>query len=396
MTDLEHFPPTLAAALARLTAVDLADYARTRNSLTGAVSGLSPYITHGFVTLPQIVGSLRNGQPTDGSSFDPRHKFVYELGWREYFRHLWRVHGDGIFHSLHPGPLPDSAYAGELPDDVRTARTGVPAIDRAVRTLYDVGYLHNHARMWLASYLVHVRRVGWRTGADWMISHLLDGDLASNHLGWQWVAGTASNKPYLFNADNVARFAPAPWHSPGTVIDTSYEALDALARTQSAPPVSAPRTAPLAEPSTHAAPPPGAGILHPDASVIAGRDVWLVHPWALRAPPPDLPPDTLLIGVFIGEFHERWPWSLARWNFVCARMTELAPQCWYGSAAAVATALRAARSVRTVADPHAWLGELGSVTILRSPQFFVEVERPCRSFSEWWKCVSAARGVAPT
>ena len=47
-------------------------------------------------------------------------------------------------------------------------RTGVPAVAEAVRTLYATGMLHNHARMWLASDLVHVRRVHWRTGAGWL------------------------------------------------------------------------------------------------------------------------------------------------------------------------------------------------------------------------------------
>ena len=84
--------------------------------------------------------------------------------------------------------------------------------------------------MWLASYVVHLRKVHWRAGADWLVAHLLDGDLASNHLSWQWEAGTGSNKPYLFNADNVARYAPAQWHSAGSVIDASYETLDAMAR----------------------------------------------------------------------------------------------------------------------------------------------------------------------
>jgi deoxyribodipyrimidine photo-lyase len=60
--------------------------------------------------------------------------------------------------------------------------------------LYATGYLHNHARLWLASYLVHLRKVHWRVGADWMYSHLLDGDMASNYLSWQWVSSTGSNK----------------------------------------------------------------------------------------------------------------------------------------------------------------------------------------------------------
>ena len=50
--------------------------------------------------------------------------------------------------------------------------------EQEVRELYQTGYLHNHARMWLASYVVHLRKLHWRTGSDWMIAHLLDGDLA--------------------------------------------------------------------------------------------------------------------------------------------------------------------------------------------------------------------------
>lgn len=126
--------------------------------------------------------------------------------------------------------MPDDAYQVEIPTDVLTARTGIPAIDLTVCELYETGYVHNHARMWLASYLVHLRKVHWHAGAQWMLGHLLDGDQASNHLSWQWVAGTSSSKPYLFNADNVATYAPAHWHSPGTAIDVSYESMDALAR----------------------------------------------------------------------------------------------------------------------------------------------------------------------
>jgi deoxyribodipyrimidine photo-lyase len=60
--------------------------------------------------------------------------------------------------------------------------------------------------MWLASWLVHVRGVQWQAGADWFLEHLLDGDPASNHLSWQWVAGTFSAKPYLFNRENLETF----------------------------------------------------------------------------------------------------------------------------------------------------------------------------------------------
>jgi deoxyribodipyrimidine photo-lyase len=61
--------------------------------------------------------------------------------------------------------------------------------------------------MWLASYVVHWRRVRWQAGARWFLQHLLDGDPASNNLSWQWVVSCFSTKPYLFNRDNLERFS---------------------------------------------------------------------------------------------------------------------------------------------------------------------------------------------
>ena len=73
--------------------------------------------------------------------------------------------------------------------------------------LVTTGWLHNHARMWMAAWLVHWRRVHWKAGADWFMQHLLDGDPASNHLSWQWVASTFSHKPYFFNRGNLERYS---------------------------------------------------------------------------------------------------------------------------------------------------------------------------------------------
>ncbi len=384
---LESHPPTLAAAQARIAGVRPAAYARTRNALDGAVTGLSPYITHGLVTLTDVLAGVAAHHP-----LDMQHKFVFELGWRAYFRHVWQHRGDGILQSLHPGLLADEAYANALPADIRQACTGVPVVDQAVRTLYATGMLHNHARMWLASYVVHVRKVHWRAGADWLYGHLLDGDLASNHLSWQWVAGTGSRKPYLFNADNVARYAPAAWHSPGSVIDTSYEALERMAlqpRRAGLKPSGDPS---LPEPPLSAAAPDGLGLTAPDAAAVKDGDVWLVHPWNLGPLPADLPAGTRVIGLFVADFHQAWPWSDRRWRFVGQRMAELAAPCWYGDAAAIGAALQGARSVRSIAEPHLapWLA--GWADCVAAPALFASVDRRCDSFSNWWG--RASRGLA--
>ncbi len=381
----EAFAPTLAAAQARIAAVRPAAYARTRNALDGAVSGLSPYITHGLVTLTDVLAGV-----AERHDLAVQHKFVYELGWRAYFRHVWQHRGEGILHSLHEGPLPDAAYARELPADIRQGHTGVPAIDQAVRTLYATGLLHNHARMWLASYVVHMRKVHWRCGADWLYGHLLDGDLASNHLSWQWVAGTGSHKPYLFNAENVARYAPASWHSPGSVIDASYESLERLARQPAGDRTGAAHQPSAWEPPLLGGPPPDLGSVTVDPALVKDRDVWLVHPWNLGALPA-LPSGTLVLGVFVGEFHRAWPWSEKRWRFVGTRMAELASHRWHGDAAVIGAALVGARRVRSVGEPHlaSWLARWAEC--VAAPALFPPVAGRCDSFSRWW--LRASRGL---
>ena len=59
-----------------------------------------------------------------------------------------------------------------------------------MRQLKAVGFMHNRVRMVTASFLVKDLHQDWRRGADYFMSQLLDGDVASNYLNWQWVAGT--------------------------------------------------------------------------------------------------------------------------------------------------------------------------------------------------------------
>ena len=346
---LRQFEASHEAALHRLKAVRPGTYARTRNALDGGVTGLSPYFTHGLLGMQQAVQTIHSRHPL---GFDD--KLAFEFAWREFFHHVWsRAPGgaDAILKDLHGSPPYRGTYNRVLPDDIRQGRTGVPAIDSAVRTLYATGYLHNHARMWLASYVVHVRKVHWRAGADWLYSHLLDGDLPSNHLSWQWVAATFSSKPYLFNAENVLRYAPAgaqaAWACSGTVVDTSYEALDLMARDKrDAGPEHAPHGAPwpaITEPAVAGSPP--ADILTFLASFmpvvtadiddyamnnIAYTSLELVHPWAVSPRPATQGSGQGRIGVIHLPAHRQWPWSARRWQFVLRAMASVCDAVWIG------------------------------------------------------------------
>jgi deoxyribodipyrimidine photo-lyase len=229
------------AAAGVLAGIDPVAYARTRNHVGGAVTGLSPWIRHGVVSLAEVrdAALARVARPEEAE------KLVSELAWRYYWRQVHAAVGIAITAAIEP-PAATSRRAeslGAVPVDVLAAATGMRCIDAFVRRLHETGWLHNHERMWLASWLVHVRGVCWQAGADWFLRHLLDGDPASNHLSWQWVAGTFAAKPYIFNRENLESFTAGVHCRPCPLlgrcdVEGSYEALAArlfIAGTPSAP-----------------------------------------------------------------------------------------------------------------------------------------------------------------
>jgi deoxyribodipyrimidine photo-lyase len=210
-----------AAALARLASIDPLQYSRTRNHIAGSASRLSPYLRHGMVTLKEAA-EVALKKANDGAQ-----RFVFELAWRDYWRRVWWQKGTAIRSDLEPAKviLGDSA----LPSDIVAGDTGLPCMDSFIDELKTTGYVHNHARMWFASYVIHHRKIDWRAGADWYYGELLDGDWASNHLSWQWVASSFANKPYIFNKENLAKFTDGKYCDGCKVqcpFDASYQQLE--------------------------------------------------------------------------------------------------------------------------------------------------------------------------
>jgi deoxyribodipyrimidine photo-lyase len=187
-----------------LAGIDPSRYAFSRNYLDGNVTRLSPYIRHGVIT-------LKHARDIAFSKVKDRlqaAKFVTELAWRDYWQRLYAVMGRGVWEDREESKtgLPPAAYKTELPEDIEQGRTGLACMDAFVTELRATGYMHNHARMWFAAYVVHFRRVRWQAGAKFFLSHLLDGDPASNNLSWQWVASTFAHKPYFFNRENLEKY----------------------------------------------------------------------------------------------------------------------------------------------------------------------------------------------
>ena len=178
-----------------------ARYAADRNfPARGGTSRLSPHLHFGTIS-PRTVRAAaadawRAGNPAVRASIDA---FVRELAWREFFHHVLlhfpRVATESFrpdFDRLGWSDAPEALAAW------KAGRTGYPFVDAGMRELAATGWMHNRARMVVASFLTKDLHVHWREGEKWFERSLADADLANNNGGWQWAAGSGTDAaPYF-------------------------------------------------------------------------------------------------------------------------------------------------------------------------------------------------------
>jgi deoxyribodipyrimidine photo-lyase len=209
---LELFPPGEIEALRRLEAftagisAPIFSYATQRSRLDlNATSALSPYFHLGLLSPRQAVAAGRGAasRACDHASLQGAETWLDELIWREFYHSL-------LYHfpRLNRSPFRDSLARIRWRNDPeefaawQAGQTGYPIIDAAMRQLEQTGWMHNRARMIVASFLVKDLLVDWRWGEAHFMSRLVDGDLAANSGGWQWTAGVGADAAPYFRIFN--------------------------------------------------------------------------------------------------------------------------------------------------------------------------------------------------
>jgi deoxyribodipyrimidine photo-lyase len=204
-----HWQPGEAAARATLKSFvheRLPGYGDARDRAdSAATSRLSPYLRHGELSPRQVWNAVVKALERAGASAEEavRDKYCSELIWREFATQQLL---------LHPA-LPDRARSPQFDamawrHDAREFQawtrgdTGEDFVDAGMRELWQTGWMHNRVRMVTASYLVKNLLHDWRAGERWFWDTLVDADLASNALNWQWVAGTSPDAAPWFRVFN--------------------------------------------------------------------------------------------------------------------------------------------------------------------------------------------------
>lgn len=194
---------------------DAKKYWSTRNSIPGGVSQLSPYITHGIITIPECIDHVLQRR-----SIQESEKFLMELVWKEFFMHVQQYYWNWFTNN----PVrEDKTHISKkllLPEMLIAWTTHTKRVNSVVEELHTTWRLHNHKRMRLASWCCHWAKLDWKKCADRTYYHFIDGELAPNYLSWQWVNSTFANKAYIMNEDNLQRYRP--W-AEDTDLRWSYE-----------------------------------------------------------------------------------------------------------------------------------------------------------------------------
>jgi deoxyribodipyrimidine photo-lyase len=194
-----------------------------------AVSQLSPYVRRRLLLESELVSAaIAAHGPEDAE------KFVQEVIWRGYFKgwlerrpQVWASTRDGLIGDL--TTLDTDRRLRRAVADAEGGNTGLACFDAWAQELVETGYLHNHARMWFASIWIFTLGLPWRIGADFFLRHLLDGDPASNTLGWRWVAGLHTRgKAYKAQAWNIATFTANRFTPRDSDLADDVTALDHL------------------------------------------------------------------------------------------------------------------------------------------------------------------------
>ncbi len=191
--------------LARFLKTEAKHYndARDIPSIQGT-SRLSPHLHFGEISPLQIIAATFGKRRSVMSLNVGEETFVKEVVWREFAHNL-------IYQFPHTIDKPLDARFEKFPwakkyqpqlTAWQRGQTGIPIIDAGMRELYATGWMHNRVRMVVASFLIKNLLIPWQEGERWFRDTLVDADVASNAMGWQWAAGSGADAAPFFRVFN--------------------------------------------------------------------------------------------------------------------------------------------------------------------------------------------------
>ncbi|KAJ1375641.1 Rossmann-like alpha/beta/alpha sandwich fold [Sesbania bispinosa] len=187
----------------------LIEYSQNRRKADSATTSfLSPHLHFGEVSVKKVFHLVRIKQvlwANEGNiaGEESVNLFLKSIGLREYSRYISFNHPYSHERPLlgHLKFFPWVVNEGYF-KAWRQGRTGYPLVDAGMRELWATGWLHDRIRVVVSSFFVKVLQLPWRWGMKYFWDTLLDADLESDALGWQYISGTLPDGREFDRIDN--------------------------------------------------------------------------------------------------------------------------------------------------------------------------------------------------
>lgn len=178
-------------------------YTETHDIMAAPTSQLSAHNHFGTLSIREVFWGVQHLPAAD------REAFRRQLYWRDFYGHLMAAFEDLYGVGAYEFQAPTAWRRGEKEvfDAWSRAETGVPLVDAAMRQLLTTGFMHNRARMLVASWLVKDKGVHWRWGERFFARHLVDYDPAQNMMNWIWIASVLPFASAPFRRHDPDRYA---------------------------------------------------------------------------------------------------------------------------------------------------------------------------------------------
>ena len=195
------------ARLTKFVTEKINAYKDTRNNPSAnSTAVISVHLASGTLSARTAINAARSANSTENldGGRPGITTWISELAWRDFYKHVL-AHWPYVCMNKPFKPEYTSItweYNTPLFEKWCAGQTGYPFIDAAMRQLNHTGYMHNRARMAVASFLAKDLLIDWRMGERYFMERLIDGDFASNNGGWGFSASTGVDpQPYfrIFN-----------------------------------------------------------------------------------------------------------------------------------------------------------------------------------------------------
>jgi len=178
-----HGGRTLGKSLLRKAVGRLENYGESRDDMSKQTSMMSAYIKFGCVSIREVVSAFK-------TRFSANHEYIRQLIWRDFYMHLLDAYPESL-GSLHNKKMDSIRWIKNTKQLQRwkDGNTGFPLVDAGMRQMNATGYMHNRARMMVATFLTKILYIDWREGEKYFAQQLVDYDVASNSGNWQAIVG---------------------------------------------------------------------------------------------------------------------------------------------------------------------------------------------------------------